>query len=342
MYLSLNDIANDLLIMNIATVDRLWDKSPDAYTLYSFYYKTAKWQKTNQIKANDVYLKKCLKWGIDRISKAKKELKDLGLVTLVQSKKNGRIDGWYIKIEYMVTENKREDVKIETVKSSSLSDKEQVLNALESLNISKNKLTEILSEYLQTEQPPKEKKQKKLSKLEQFRSLILSDMGNRKMLSIGRDKVNSTADTKKHFKAISQLETFDMEQLANEYVEYVALNQMKASRLNKWLLAKLEDNVSAINHGVDEKNSSIQPTKQQQEMLNYMEFKLRPELPTACIAKIKYSIQEANAVIALAKKNQTWYKELFDAYIAHTIANQKHAKSFINYVNNFTGRYESV
>ena len=62
--IKLNDIADDLLILNKITIDRLFqlDNCADCIALYVFYYKTAKWQKTDTVKANDQYVKKSLKW----------------------------------------------------------------------------------------------------------------------------------------------------------------------------------------------------------------------------------------------------------------------------------------
>ena len=52
--IKLNDIADGLLILNKITIDKLFqlENSADCIALYVFYYKTAKWQKTNQPKAN--------------------------------------------------------------------------------------------------------------------------------------------------------------------------------------------------------------------------------------------------------------------------------------------------
>ena len=79
-YINLNDISNELLIIPKATIDTLMklENCSECISLYIFYYKTAKWQKTNQIKANDEYVKKSLKWGIDKIRKTKKTLKEAG------------------------------------------------------------------------------------------------------------------------------------------------------------------------------------------------------------------------------------------------------------------------
>ena len=96
--IKLNDIADDLLILNKITVDRLFqlENCADCIALYVFYYKTAKWQKTNTVKANDQYVKKSLKWGISKIQKTKQTLKEHGLIDIVQRRKDGKIEGWFI------------------------------------------------------------------------------------------------------------------------------------------------------------------------------------------------------------------------------------------------------
>lgn len=76
--IKLNDISDNLLILHKATIDKLYqlENSADCIALYVFYYKTAKWQKTNVIKASDEYVKKCLKWGNEKIRKTKQTLKN--------------------------------------------------------------------------------------------------------------------------------------------------------------------------------------------------------------------------------------------------------------------------
>lgn len=102
---SLNDIANDLLIINKQTIDILFslDNGADCVALYVFYYKTSKWQKTSSIKATDEYVKKSLKWGIDRIKKAKGILKDNGLIKVTKRvDEKGIIVGWFVELSYMI------------------------------------------------------------------------------------------------------------------------------------------------------------------------------------------------------------------------------------------------
>ena len=110
----LNDICDDLLIINKITIDKLYslENCADCVSLYIFYYKTAKWQKTNIIKASDDYVKKSLKWGIDKIRKTKQTLKENGLINIVQRRENGKISGWYIELSYLVSQTKTDDINI--------------------------------------------------------------------------------------------------------------------------------------------------------------------------------------------------------------------------------------
>ena len=104
--LKLLDIADDLLIINKITIDRLFnEENLNCLTLYLFYYKTAKWQNHNPIKASDDYCKKCLHWGIDKLQATKKRLKEMELIEIIQRKdEQGKIEGWYIKVNYLVNE----------------------------------------------------------------------------------------------------------------------------------------------------------------------------------------------------------------------------------------------
>ena len=127
--IKLNDIADDLLILNKITIDRLFqlDNCADCIALYIFYYKTAKWQKTDTVKANDQYVKKSLKWGISKIQKTKQTLKEHGLIDIVQRRKDGKIEGWFIKVSHLVNERKADEIKIK-VQDINNTQNEQVEN----------------------------------------------------------------------------------------------------------------------------------------------------------------------------------------------------------------------
>lgn len=105
--LSLIDISDELFVLNKHTIDTLFslDKPEECITLYMFYYKTAKWQKTDIIRANDEYLRKTLKWGTNKIMRAKQTLKEHGLIEIVQRRKDNKIDGWFVKIHYIISKN---------------------------------------------------------------------------------------------------------------------------------------------------------------------------------------------------------------------------------------------
>lgn len=113
--LQLIDIADDLVILNRNTIETLFhlDKASDCIALYVLYYRLAKWQKTNQIRALDSYVCKTLKWGKDKTTKIKKILKEQGLIELIQNRRNGKIDSWLIKINYIISEKKIDGLKFE-------------------------------------------------------------------------------------------------------------------------------------------------------------------------------------------------------------------------------------
>lgn len=163
--IKLNDIADDLLILNKITVDRLFqlENCADCIALYVFYYKTAKWQKTNTVKANDQYVKKSLKWGISKIQKTKQTLKEHGLIDIVQRRKDGKIEGWFIKVSYLVNERKADEIKIK-VQNINNTQNEQVENCTsgnEKTNALKEKIKCLEKEIEMLKDNKKERKPKK-------------------------------------------------------------------------------------------------------------------------------------------------------------------------------------
>ena len=148
--IELLDIADDLLVINKTTIERLFQlKDHNALVLYLFYYKTAKWQKHNPIKATDEYCKKCLHWGIDKIQNTKKALKELQLIeTIRRTDDKGVVVGWYIKVNYLVDEPRIPISTIPTlpqlVKQETNTINNNILNT-----INNNKYTTTIYDYLQ-------------------------------------------------------------------------------------------------------------------------------------------------------------------------------------------------
>lgn len=105
--IELIDIADDLLIVNKTTIDRLFlEKNQNALVLYLFYYKTAKWQKHNPIKASDDYCKKCLHWGTDKLKETKQRLKEMDLIAIEKRfDKKHKLEGWYVRINYLISDS---------------------------------------------------------------------------------------------------------------------------------------------------------------------------------------------------------------------------------------------
>ena len=79
----------------------LAQKNPaDLISLYTFYYYTAKWQKTDQPKASVHYVAKGLHWNKDKVIKVKKQLEELGLIEEIRrvDEQTKKVTGWYIRI----------------------------------------------------------------------------------------------------------------------------------------------------------------------------------------------------------------------------------------------------
>ena len=132
--IKLNDIAENLLILHKATVDKIYqfENSADCIALYLFYYKTAKWQKTNVIKASDEYVKKCLKWGNEKIRKTKQTLKENGLINIVQTRNQNKISGWHIEVCYIVSQKNAQDIEIKIIDNKN-SQKQELSKATSSI-----------------------------------------------------------------------------------------------------------------------------------------------------------------------------------------------------------------
>lgn len=99
-------IENELIIITKQTLDKFLkeDNPADLISLYIFFYYTARWQKTNIIKATQNYVKKGLGWGIDRLNKSEDKLINLGLIEKITRRDNkGKVVGWFVKIKYIFT-----------------------------------------------------------------------------------------------------------------------------------------------------------------------------------------------------------------------------------------------
>lgn len=103
-----NFIENELIIFTKQTYDAFLksDNPAELIALYSFYYYTAKWQKTNQPKCTTGYAANGLKWSESKIRKFKKELIDLGLIEDVALRdEHNKIAGHYIKLNYILKQS---------------------------------------------------------------------------------------------------------------------------------------------------------------------------------------------------------------------------------------------
>lgn len=159
-------IADRLIILTSQTVERFMQDTDfsDLLALYTFYYYTAKWQKTNQIKCTTGYTAKGMNWSEAKVRRIKKKLIDIGLASDITSKDdNGKITGHYVKLAYIFKSenveniiNSNDDTNSHTYenrqcgKSDSVANRET--NALSNNNInalSNNNKNNIYTDFLE-------------------------------------------------------------------------------------------------------------------------------------------------------------------------------------------------
>lgn len=141
--LELVDIADNLLIINKETLERLFQQDDtNVLVLYIFYYKTAKWQKHNPIKANDEYCRKCLHWGLDKLKAVKRKLKELELISIEKRfDEKHRVDGWYVRVNYFINKADISSGVISTSRVFPLVDKQETNTNNNNINTINNKST---------------------------------------------------------------------------------------------------------------------------------------------------------------------------------------------------------
>jgi len=92
------------MVISKVSMDKMLRMShpAEAISLFSFYYYTAKWQRTDCPKASVSYCARALKCGEASIRRAKKELQDAGMIEEVRriDPKTSLVTGWYVKVNF--------------------------------------------------------------------------------------------------------------------------------------------------------------------------------------------------------------------------------------------------
>jgi hypothetical protein len=108
------DLSQEPIVMSKGLLDTLLNQSKpaDLISLYTFYYYTAKWQRTNQPRATTGYVAKGLQWSEERVQSRKKTLLKLNLIEDIQSKnEKGQITGHYVKVNFIWGKPKVDAIK---------------------------------------------------------------------------------------------------------------------------------------------------------------------------------------------------------------------------------------
>lgn len=102
---------NDIpIVLPIPMFDKIrkLENASECLMVYCFYYYTAKWQKTNQIKCTVAYIQKGTNLTERKVTKARKALKELGLIEDIKDGLRGR---HYVKIKFIWKNESVDDLK---------------------------------------------------------------------------------------------------------------------------------------------------------------------------------------------------------------------------------------
>ncbi len=102
-------LPQEITVLTNQTINVLLKENPDSLTLYLFYIHNSTIQKTNAVWILDTFACRGLKWGKDRVSKAKNILVKHNLIETKQDKKpDGTFGKKYVKINYIWTQETKE------------------------------------------------------------------------------------------------------------------------------------------------------------------------------------------------------------------------------------------
>ena len=107
------EVEHEPIVISKALMDTFLkqERPADLMALYMFYYMTAKWQQTNQPKCTAEYAMNGLNWTKKRVMDAKRELKELKLIQDICHIENNRIQGHFIKVNFIWSKSSLEELK---------------------------------------------------------------------------------------------------------------------------------------------------------------------------------------------------------------------------------------
>lgn len=120
--------ADQIVWTTFYTIDRLLEYKnwPDALALYFRYIKQSRIQETNQSWSLDSFMMKWLKRGDLRFKNAKRVLRELGLIEVIQVRGvDGKVKTFYVKTNFIINEQKLKQYTIQYEIPASSSAKNQ-------------------------------------------------------------------------------------------------------------------------------------------------------------------------------------------------------------------------
>lgn len=106
--------SNEPIVLSKHLLDLLLkeDNPAELIALYVFYYYTAKWQHTDQVRATNTYVIQGLHWGTEKIKLRKTKLVELGLIkNIIKKDQNGLFSGHYVYVNVLPSQENLHDYR---------------------------------------------------------------------------------------------------------------------------------------------------------------------------------------------------------------------------------------
>ena len=98
------DVQEEPIVLSKYLIDLLLKEKrfSDCIALYTFYYYTAKWQRTDQPRATVAYVAAGIGWGTDKVQLIKARLKELGLIEEISQRgADGKLTGHFVRVNFI-------------------------------------------------------------------------------------------------------------------------------------------------------------------------------------------------------------------------------------------------
>ena len=215
--------SNEIVWTTFYTIHKIWEynNGGNMLLLYFAYIEQSRIQQTNQSWSTDIFMMKKLSWTKEKFYKAKKWLRELWLIDILQikDKETWKIKTWYVKTNFIINEQKVREHNITYEIEWSIS--------LENQNPEKSDSGKSETNALSIKKKCLKNKTKEKNF---FEKLLEQESFSEKLNSLIRDFVENRKQMKKEMTKVALTRLFNK---LKQYKEEEAIQMLEES-IEKW------------------------------------------------------------------------------------------------------------